>query len=161
MGERFWTGTNNNPKWTDEKVENLRVLLLQDLSASQLAERLGFGTRNAIIGKLKRLGLRLPNKQNQSGRSAKAKTKDEHLTRRRRLRIVLKEPVIEEVDFVDCSAQEYDMAIPAAQRKTLLELNNHTCRWPVGNPGQAGFFFCGAITHQTYCKHHTKRALRA
>src|ERR1700721_1518526 len=99
MGERFWTGTNNNPKWTDEKVENLRVLLLQDLSASQLAERLGFGTRNAIIGKLKRLGLRLPNKQNQSGRSAKAKTKDEHLTRRRGLRKFLKNRGLEKVFF--------------------------------------------------------------
>lgn len=159
--ERYWSGTNNNPKWTKEKVEELKSLLQQDLSAAQLAKRLGFGTRNAIIGKLKRLGLRLPNEVSKKGHPKKNGQEGPHLTRRRRLRIVLKEPQIEEVSFVDCSTQDYDQAIPISQRKTLLELSSFTCRWPVGNPGQAGFFFCGATTHQTYCKHHTKRALRA
>ena len=40
-----------------------------------------------------------------------------------------------------------DNVIPIGQRRTLLELTEETCRWPIGDPGQADFFFCGGQTH--------------
>ena len=43
--------------WTDERVEQLKKLWSEGLSASQIASRLGEVTRNAVIGKVHRLGL--------------------------------------------------------------------------------------------------------
>ena len=43
--------------WTDERVETLKKLWLDGLSASQIAKSLGGVTRNAVIGKVHRLGL--------------------------------------------------------------------------------------------------------
>lgn len=49
-----------------------------------------------------------------------------------------------------------DLQIPEAQRRQLLELNESTCRWPVGDPGSPGFFFCGAtpMPEKPYCDKH-------
>jgi GcrA cell cycle regulator len=46
------------------------------------------------------------------------------------------------------------------QRRTLLELTEETCRWPIGDPGQADFFFCGGrtITSLPYCAYHSRVA---
>ena len=53
-----------------------------------------------------------------------------------------------------------DMAIPADQRRTLLQLNNKNCHWPVGDPLSADFFFCGgeAVEDRPYCAGHCKVA---
>jgi len=50
--------------------------------------------------------------------------------------------------------------IPLGQRRTLLELNEDTCRWPIGDPGSADFFFCGgqSLTGLPYCAHHSRVA---
>jgi GcrA cell cycle regulator len=50
--------------------------------------------------------------------------------------------------------------IPVEQRKTLLQLNEKTCRWPVGDPGGGDFFFCGgeAANEQPYCSYHCRVA---
>lgn len=55
-----------------------------------------------------------------------------------------------------------DERIPLAQRKTFLELTSKHCHWPVGDPAQEGFFFCGgeAFAHWPYCKEHCARAYR-
>jgi GcrA cell cycle regulator len=53
-----------------------------------------------------------------------------------------------------------DNVIPIGQRRTLLELTEETCRWPIGDPGQADFFFCGGqtITSLPYCAYHSRVA---
>ena len=50
--------------------------------------------------------------------------------------------------------------IPIGQRRTLLELNEDTCRWPIGDPGSTDFFFCGgqALTSLPYCSYHSRVA---
>jgi hypothetical protein len=60
----------------------------------------------------------------------------------------------------DWDASAEDFLIPQSQRRTLLQLNDHTCRWPVGDPASPKFFFCGAATDmsQTYCPKHCVRA---
>ena len=53
-----------------------------------------------------------------------------------------------------------DNIIPMGQRRTLLELTELTCRWPIGDPGSAEFFFCGgqAATGTPYCSYHSRVA---
>ncbi|HEY1803565.1 MAG TPA: GcrA family cell cycle regulator [Terracidiphilus sp.] len=53
-----------------------------------------------------------------------------------------------------------DLLIPRGQRRTIMQLNEHTCRWPVGNPTEPSFFFCGGDTEQgwAYCPMHRARA---
>jgi GcrA cell cycle regulator len=56
--------------------------------------------------------------------------------------------------------EQYDNIIPIGQRRTLLELTEDTCRWPIGDPASAEFFFCGGkpITGLPYCAHHSRIA---
>jgi GcrA cell cycle regulator len=53
-----------------------------------------------------------------------------------------------------------DNVVPMGQRRTLLELTEETCRWPIGDPGQADFFFCGGrtISSLPYCSYHSRVA---
>jgi GcrA cell cycle regulator len=53
-----------------------------------------------------------------------------------------------------------DNIIPIGQRRTLLELNEKTCHWPVGDPGAGDFFFCGGHTVDglPYCAYHSRLA---
>jgi GcrA cell cycle regulator len=60
----------------------------------------------------------------------------------------------------DWSALSEDVLIPQGQRRTIMQLNDHTCRWPVGDPADPNFFFCGATTENglVYCPIHRARA---
>ena len=53
-----------------------------------------------------------------------------------------------------------DNVIPIGQRRTILELTEDTCRWPIGDPGSADFFFCGgqSLTSLPYCAYHSRVA---
>jgi GcrA cell cycle regulator len=53
-----------------------------------------------------------------------------------------------------------DNVIPIGQRRTILELTEETCRWPIGDPGSADFFFCGGPTGTglPYCGYHSRVA---
>jgi GcrA cell cycle regulator len=53
-----------------------------------------------------------------------------------------------------------DNVIPLGQRRTILELTEETCRWPIGDPGSTEFFFCGgqAMTGAPYCTYHSRVA---
>ncbi len=143
--------------WTDERVELLKKLWSEGLSASQIAAELGGITRNAVIGKVHRLGL-----------SGRAKSPSTAATRPRKPRssgmIRVSRPAIRGNTAL---AYEYEvepepelLEIPMEQRKTLLQLNEHTCRWPVGDPGAADFFFCGGETaiELPYCSYHSRVA---
>jgi GcrA cell cycle regulator len=143
--------------WTDERVELLKKLWSEGLSASQIAAELGGITRNAVIGKVHRLGL-----------SGRAKSPSSAAPRPRKPRssgmIRVSRPAIRGNTAL---AYEYEvepepelLEIPMEQRKTLLQLNEHTCRWPVGDPGAADFFFCGGETANElpYCSYHSRVA---
>lgn len=143
--------------WTDERVELLKKLWADGLSASQIAGELGGITRNAVIGKVHRLGL-----------SGRAKSPSSSTPRPRKARssgmLRVSRPAIRGNTAL---AYEYEEAIepelveiPMEQRKTLLQLNEHTCRWPVGDPGSGDFFFCGgeSATDLPYCSYHSRVA---
>jgi GcrA cell cycle regulator len=63
-------------------------------------------------------------------------------------------------DGIDGKPAPADLEIPIEQRKTLLQLTASTCRWPVGEPKESTFFFCGGAARdgEPYCTHHCRRA---
>jgi GcrA cell cycle regulator len=147
--------------WTDERVELLKKLWADGLSASQIAAQLGNITRNAVIGKVHRLGL-----------SGRAKSPSSSVPRPRKPRAAsmlrISRPSIRgntalalayDVEL-EPEPVPYDNVIPLGQRRTLLELNEATCRWPIGDPGHAEFFFCGGntVTGLPYCAYHSRVA---
>ena len=148
--------------WSDDRVEQLKTLWTEGLSASQIARALGGVTRNAVIGKVHRLGL-----------SGRAKTPSSAAPRPRKARpaqhmMRVSRPVSRgntalahafEVEM-EPDPIAYDNVVPMSQRLTLLELNESTCHWPVGDPSNPEFFFCGgkALSGLPYCAHHSRVA---
>lgn len=148
--------------WSDERVEQLKKLWEAGLSASQIAAELGNVTRNAVIGKVHRLGL-----------SGRAKSPSSSVPRPRKARpaqhiMRISRPVSRgntalahafEME-VEADPIAIDNVVPMSQRKNLLELTEDTCHWPVGDPGSADFYFCGgkSLTGLPYCGHHSRIA---
>ncbi|MGH6684089.1 MAG: GcrA family cell cycle regulator [Pseudolabrys sp.] len=144
--------------WTDERVELLKKLWADGLSASQIAAELGGITRNAVIGKVHRLGL-----------SGRAKSPSSSVPRARKPRSSGHMMRVSRSSMRGNTALAYDyeaepepelIDIPVGQRKTLLELTEKTCKWPIGDPGVGEFYFCGgeAATDLPYCTHHSRVA---
>jgi len=148
--------------WTDERVEMLKKLWADGLSASQIAAELGGITRNAVIGKVHRLGLsgraKAPSSAVARPRKARAHS---HMLRVARTSIRGNTALAHAYELdLEPEPQLLDNIIPLGQRRTLLELTEETCRWPIGDPGQADFFFCGGqtITGLPYCAYHSRVA---
>jgi GcrA cell cycle regulator len=148
--------------WTDERVELLKKLWADGLSASQIAAELGGITRNAVIGKVHRLGLsgRAKSTSSTSPRPRKARSPS-HMLRIGRPSIRGNTALAHAYDIeTEAEPELIDNIIPIGQRRTLLELNEQTCRWPVGDPGSTEFFFCGGntVTGLPYCAYHSRVA---
>jgi len=148
--------------WTDERVELLKKLWSDGLSASQIAAELGGITRNAVIGKVHRLGLSGRAKSTSSGtpRPRKARSPS-HMLRIGRSAIRGNTALAHAYELeVDAEPELIENIIPIGQRRTLLELNEQTCRWPIGDPGSGDFFFCGGntVTGLPYCAFHSRVA---
>ncbi|MEM7299814.1 MAG: GcrA family cell cycle regulator [Pseudomonadota bacterium] len=154
--------------WTDERVARLSKLWAEGLSASQIAADLGGVTRNAVIGKVHRLGLSgraKPANPSISRPKRKATTRSySSRTTRTTTRTVgataLKVEVDAVAEFEHKPAE--DVVVPMSKRLKLLELNESTCKWPTGDPQNTDFHFCG---HQTkegkpYCEYHSKIAFQ-
>ncbi|MGR6466887.1 GcrA family cell cycle regulator [Rhizobium sp. PAMB 3182] len=160
--------------WTDERVEKLKKLWADGLSASQIAAQLGGVSRNAVIGKVHRLNL--PGRAKSGGASSAARTvkravtapKAPNYAARVTTRTVtrtagataLKEEVeinaIQELRYVPAS----NVVVPISRRLALTELTERTCKWPVGDPLQDDFHFCGCESPDTspYCNYHARLA---
>jgi GcrA cell cycle regulator len=153
--------------WNDERIEILKKLWTEGLSASQIAGRIGGVSRNAVIGKVHRLGLsgrattsrlkssrprlRLANAQ-QAKRPMKPRFANVGNTALRALYQPDAEPFI--------PAEELD--IPMAERKTIVTLTDCSCRWPIGDPQMADFHFCNRdkVAGLPYCEFHARRAFQ-
>lgn len=167
--------------WTDERVEKLKRLWADGLSASQIAAQLGGVSRNAVIGKVHRLNL--PGRAKAGGtvatsrpavkRPAPAAAAPRAQTYSA-ARVAPNRPapartsgaVALKDDFEIDTAEvlEYrpatNMTLPTSLRLTLTELTERTCKWPVGDPLKDDFHFCGceAAESSPYCKFHAKMA---
>ncbi|PIT70270.1 GcrA family cell cycle regulator [Bartonella tribocorum] len=165
--------------WTCERVELLKKLWSEGLSASQIAAQLGGVSRNAVIGKVHRL--KLPGRGKTAPGSARvqktpaASSSSSPRTRRNTSTVspistssvnveetALKtEFVAEEVKEVDMSTKS-NVVVPISRQLNLLQLSENTCRWPVGDPLSADFHFCGADSDENspYCAFHAKLAFQ-
>ena len=148
--------------WTDERVELLKKLWSDGLSASQIAAELGGITRNAVIGKVHRLGLsgRAKSASAAVPRPRKARSPS-HMLRLARASIRGNTALAHAYDLEAEAAPELiENIIPIGQRRTILELTEQTCRWPIGDPGSSDFFFCGGNTVDglPYCAYHARLA---
>lgn len=148
--------------WTDERVELLKKLWSDGLSASQIAAELGGITRNAVIGKVHRLGLsgRAKSASAVAPRQRKARS-PAHMLRIGRGAIRGNTALAHAYELEAEAEPEFiDNIIPIGQRRNILELTESTCRWPVGDPGSGDFFFCGgnALGPLPYCAYHARIA---
>jgi GcrA cell cycle regulator len=171
--------------WTDERVELLKKLWMEGLSASQIAGILGEGvTRNAVIGKVHRL--KLSGRAKPASSTPRVRSTPRPSTSGRRVAAPSSRPtssaiggmmkarnissaihgatalkLSEELEAdLYVAPQVQEIEIPVAQRLTLLQLNEHTCKWPIGDPLTADFFFCGGHSEEgkPYCEFHSRRA---
>jgi GcrA cell cycle regulator len=146
--------------WTDERVELLKKLWTDGLSASQIAAELGGITRNAVIGKVHRLGLsgRAKSPSSAAPRQRKARTSS-HMLRMPRATMRGNTALAYDLE-TEAEPEMIENIIPIGQRRTILELTEETCRWPIGDPGSAEFFFCGGhtVTGLPYCSYHSRVA---
>lgn len=133
--------------WNDENTKALKIAYAEGRPSSWIAAALGC-TRNAVIGKIGRLKLAPP-------KIHKPRTKQEDLPPPKPFYFRSRVPLPPAAPTVN-----NDHLIPVERRKTIMELTNHTCRWPVGEPGAVDFFFCGdfPVDNSPYCLEHTHRA---
>ena len=140
--------------WTDERVAILKKLWLEGLSASQIAKQLGGVTRNAVIGKVHRLGL--------SGRATPSQPRPAAYKAPRAPRPVSASPAPRRVGAEPSHqpaprVQVYREEAPGSA--TVLTLGAHMCKWPIGDPAMDNFTFCGRRSGEgPYCHEHSQVA---
>ncbi len=157
--------------WSDERVELLRKLWTDGLSASQIAAEMGGVTRNAVIGKVHRLGLsgRAKSPASATPRPRKAATRPPSHPLSHGLgggmvrgNTALAHAPSPEANPFKAPAPEprQDVVVPMSERVTIMELRESMCRWPLGDPTTAEFRFCGAksSTGLPYCAYHARIA---
>ena len=171
--------------WTDERVEVLKKMWGEGQSASVIAKALGGVTRNAVIGKVHRLGLSNRATSTSSKSSAKSKTSSKAkptiqaspsrtVTKGESVRIT--PPAVRKIIPAgqplppQPSANEISPEALAkvsevektAKKISLMELTEKTCKWPVGDPATDDFWFCGLSvqTGKPYCEAHVSVAFQ-
>lgn len=140
--------------WTDERKQRALTFWNEGFSASQIAADLGGVTRNAVIGVLNRMGApkRQPTKPAAAGTKRLRRSKRSADANQRR---------IQELRAVAEAAATELHDLPPDQSPYacgLMDLTGDTCRFPMGDPGTAGFAFCGAKPEpcMPYCSRHAE-----
>jgi GcrA cell cycle regulator len=135
--------------WTEERVSLLKKLWLEGLSASQIAKQLGGVTRNAVIGKVHRLGLSGRATPSQPTRPAfKAPRPPRPASATHLAPRPNPPPLPRPIDYVEEPGSA-----------TVLTLGAHMCKWPIGDPASDNFTFCGRrIGEGSYCAEHSRVA---
>jgi GcrA cell cycle regulator len=142
--------------WTDDRVAVLKNLWQEGLSASQIAKQLGGVTRNAVIGKVHRLGL--------AGRATPSRPpkRTPRLQRPRTVASIAprQRPVQPSVPAV-AAPQLEPLRRDDGAVTTVLTLNDRVCRWPIGDPTDKDFAFCGRPSCSgPYCTEHARVAFQ-
>ncbi|MGA8171276.1 MAG: GcrA family cell cycle regulator [Methylocystis sp.] len=153
--------------WTEERVELLRKLWNDGLSAAQVAAELGAGiTRNAVIGKIHRLGLaeRAKTSNVPRPRAPRASRTQAGEVRAQHGPVVMGNVALAlspQTVVAVAPRPDEENVVPISARVTLMELRESMCRWPLGDPTAAEFRFCGAkspVGSGPYCCHHSRIA---
>ncbi|TCD16500.1 GcrA family cell cycle regulator [Oricola cellulosilytica] len=166
--------------WTDERVELLKKLWTDGLSASQIAAQLGGVTRNAVIGKVHRLKLSgrakspssgapkmkrpsapRPSAPRNGGYSGGGRGGTTTVTHAVGATMVKSEVGLQTLAKADHRPIE-DIIVPISKHVALVDLNENTCKWPQGDPLTDEFHFCGHQSEESspYCKYHARLAFQ-
>jgi GcrA cell cycle regulator len=146
--------------WTEERVALLQKLWGQGYSASQIANQLEGVTRNAVIGKIHRLGKR--------PESATARPRPAFVAnhaRRRPATVEARRTAPQPQPSPDWAARPFRRAVMLLDEPglaTCATLEANMCRWPIGDPDEAGFSFCGRSVdgQKSYCQGHSRVAYK-
>jgi GcrA cell cycle regulator len=146
--------------WAEKTIEALKALWLEGKTAKEISLALGV-TRNAVIGKVHRLGLsgrHLPAAPRVVAVQTPRQTEAQTRARTSAARVKRTAPTVSAAPIRRRFVETSDVS-PTAQ---LLTLDVHSCRWPIGRPGDAEFGFCGREQAGTgsYCAHHQQFAYR-
>ena len=137
--------------WNEEKVNKLKELWGKGNTASQIAEIIGGLSRNAVIGKAHRLNLsaKIKTRTATSSQNFENSLKDNNEATQKRARKSKFKSLIIEKDF------------EPENPKQLEELDESSCKWPIGHPDEKSFYFCGrsSLKDFSYCKLHLLYAL--
>jgi GcrA cell cycle regulator len=141
--------------WTETRMSELKTMWLEGKSASQIARQLGGVSRNAVIGKVHRMGLAgrdRPTEPRALGRTSRRRftTSQSHSMSVRRPPPSLAAPI-------PCTPAGPELTATAS----ILTLAQEDCRWPIGDPKEADFGYCGRGRgrHNSYCDHHAGLAM--
>ena len=131
--------------WTEEKVAKLKELWGKGSTASQIAEIIGGISRNAVIGKAHRLNLsaKIKTRTATSNLNFENSAEQKNLKIKKGRRNKFKSLIIE---------KDFEQENP----KQLEELDENSCKWPIGHPDEKTFYFCGrsSLKDFSYCKLH-------
>ena len=131
--------------WTDEKVAKLKELWGKGNTASQIAEIIGGISRNAVIGKAHRLNLsaKIKTRTAISSQNFDKSNNEKNIQSRRGRKSKFKSLIID---------KDFEPENP----KKLEELDENSCKWPIGHPDEKSFYFCGrsSLKDFSYCKLH-------
>ncbi|EXL08658.1 GcrA family cell cycle regulator [Aquamicrobium defluvii] len=160
--------------WTDERVELLRKLWAEGLSASQIAAQLGGVSRNAVIGKVHRLKLSgrgrttaAPARQKKAS-SAPASRPARAASPARATAPTVGATALQVQFDAEPAARQHlravdnNVVVPISRRLDLTQLTERTCKWPNGDPLSEDFHFCGneAGENGPYCAYHARLAFQ-
>lgn len=176
--------------WTDERVELLKKLWSEGLSASQIAAQLGGVSRNAVIGKVHRLKLsgrgktttaaprskkpapapvaapRSATTSNVSSMSAASASASPAAPRATVMKssgsAALQADILADAVAEPIIRSNENVVVPISRHLTLLQLTERTCKWPIGDPLHDDFHFCGHESGESspYCSYHSKLAFQ-